>query len=283
MGGIMGGGGGDGPDPPDYMALSQQQHELDRQNANEITRANRPDQYDALGNSITWTQGPDGSWQQHQNYTPEVLQQFTGQVANANRANDIYGGLLNRMGNQQPFQGPDMPTFDVSNGDAVANSMYESAMSRLRPEQQREQQNEIARMRLQGLDPRSEAYDAQRNRTLLSQGDVNAKLALDSVGAGYKTALDMYGAQLRGQSQDWGQRYKEYNLPWEQAGKAAQLAGDRYIPSMPGFAAATGYNAQDVIGAANADYNARMANNNSQNDKMGGMFGAGMDVVGGFM
>lgn len=55
------GGGGKGAKSakaPDYTALAQQQGAINQKTAQQLTEANRPNQYDPFGNSITWSQGP---------------------------------------------------------------------------------------------------------------------------------------------------------------------------------------------------------------------------------
>jgi len=53
----MGGGkGGSKASTPDYTALAQQQGQINQQTAQQLTAANRPNQVDAFGNSITWSQ-----------------------------------------------------------------------------------------------------------------------------------------------------------------------------------------------------------------------------------
>lgn len=51
-----GGKGAKSAKAPDYMALAQQQGAINQQTAQQLTQANRPNQYDAFGNSITWNQ-----------------------------------------------------------------------------------------------------------------------------------------------------------------------------------------------------------------------------------
>jgi len=54
----MGGGkGGSKASTPDYTALAKQQGQINQDTAQQLTQANRPNQYDAFGNSITWSQG----------------------------------------------------------------------------------------------------------------------------------------------------------------------------------------------------------------------------------
>lgn len=56
-----GGKGSKSAKTPDYSALAIQQADLNKQAAMDLTALNRPNQYDAFGNSITW----------NQSYTPE--------------------------------------------------------------------------------------------------------------------------------------------------------------------------------------------------------------------
>lgn len=51
-----GGKGGKSAKAPDYTALANQQAQLNMQAAQQLTAANRPNQYDAFGNSVTWSQ-----------------------------------------------------------------------------------------------------------------------------------------------------------------------------------------------------------------------------------
>lgn len=53
-----GGKGSKSAKAPDYTALAQQQGQINKETARELTAANRPNQYDAFGNSITWSQTP---------------------------------------------------------------------------------------------------------------------------------------------------------------------------------------------------------------------------------
>lgn len=51
-----GGKGAKSAKAPDYTALAQQQGQINQQTAQQLTAANRPNQYDPFGNSITWSQ-----------------------------------------------------------------------------------------------------------------------------------------------------------------------------------------------------------------------------------
>lgn len=266
------------PDIPDYEALARTQAEEDRKTANELTAANRPNQFDPMGNSVTWSQDPTtGAWTQNQQWAPGVKQQFEGQIANANQAGQLQGGLIQQLLRQGTFSGPDMPTLEY--GQEAADSAYRLMTDRLIPQQQRDVSSAENKLRMQGLQPGTQAYDTAMRNLLTSQGDVLASAADRAFLTGGQYGLDKYKAELVGQSQDWTQGMKEYTLPWEQAAQAGNMAADRYIPNMPGFGTATGYNPRDIVGPANATYNAKMGQYNSGQDKKGGLLSAGGNIM----
>lgn len=109
-----------------------------------------------------------------------------------------YGG--GQWGGSQGGWGGDIPAFDRSQGDRVAQDYYDSAMMRLRPEQEKQREALDVKLRLQGLQPGTEAYNRAMQNQMISTGDVYAKLGLDSTGMGYQTASDIYGQNLTRQN-----------------------------------------------------------------------------------
>lgn len=103
-------------------------------------------------------------------------------------------------GGAPSYGGGDLPAFDRSQGDRVAQDYYDSAMSRLRPEQEKQRESLDVKLRLQGLQPGTEAYNRAMQNQMTSTGDVYAKLGLDSTGMGYTTASDIYGRNLTRQN-----------------------------------------------------------------------------------
>jgi hypothetical protein len=283
MGGIsdfLTGGKSKSPDAPDYSALAKEQAQLDQETANKLTQANRPNQYDPMGNAVEWQQDPTtGAWTQRQKWSPEVMQQYQNQLRNSGQASDLAYQQMGLAGQQGPFQSLDMPTYDANSGREVADAHYGLMTDRLIPQQERDLQSMTNRLRMQGLEPGTRAYDTAMRNLTTSQGDVLSGAADRSTIAGYQEARDRYKAQLAGQGQDWSQSMAEYKLPWDLAGRAGQMATDRYIPTMPGFSSATGYNPEDRLGAANANYQAQMGQYNSGQDKKGGTIGAGMNML----
>jgi len=317
------------PAAPDYAALQQSDALANRQTANEITRWNRPTQIDAYGNTINWTQDGAGNWTQSQSLNPwfqmaqtnafntfansaqDLANQGQFQAPSYDMANNRYWEALSN-GNFDPNAYGTIGEFDRSQGDKVAQDMYESSMSRLRPDQARTQEALDVKLRQQGLQPGTEAYNRAMQNEMTSQGDVNAKLALDSTGAGYNAAMGIYNTNLAGQGQrfnqglegynantdqDWkafqaamgsqqqqyNQALQNYSLPMERAQAAAQLFSQAPGGQWQGFSGATGYNPADMTGAAQAGYQAKMGNANASAGKKNSMLGAGTSLGGAFL
>lgn len=279
----MGGGkGGKKAKAPDYTALAIQQGEQDRATANAITQANRPTQNDGLGNSISWTQNGN-NWTQNVNYSPEVRQGLMNQIANQQQAQGLYSDALSRMGERGEFSSADMPTYDLSSGREVADATYNSVMDRALPQQQRDVEAFTNRLRQQGLQPGTEAFDRAMRNLTTSQADANNLAAQNATLAGYDEARQRYLAQLKGQGQQFQQDYSSYMLPSQEASVANALAGSAYTPQFAGFSSATGYQPADLLGAAQAQYSAKMGSQNANNAMKGGLLQSGMGMVGSFM
>lgn len=351
------GGGGDMPSTPDYAYLAQLQAQLDKQAAREQTAMNRVNQY-AYGGSINWAQDANGNWYQYNNLSPEIQKSIDYQVQANQQAN---AGLMGRMANlnqqgsfNRPamprYEGsaspltnvalpeynptalniPGMPTYDPSSGKAVSDATYKLMTDRLLPQQQKDTAALTNRLRLQGLQPGTQAFDdAMRNLTT-SQGDVLSGAANQATVTGYQEARDRYLAQLQGQGQQFGQNLQaseeqrnrylaqlqgkgqqfsqnmqiydeerqryltqlqaqqqdyaqqlaQYEMPWQQAAQMAQLAGGTsYSPTFGSVPTATGYSPQDVLGAGNASYNAKMGQYNSGQQKKGNTLGTGAQIA----
>lgn len=280
----MGGGKGKSKKAkaPDYTALAIQQGEQDRLTANAITQANRPTQNDGLGNSITWYQNGN-NWTQNVNYSPEVRQGLMNQIENQQSAQGLYADALQRMGAQGEFTTTDMPVYDQASGKAVADATYRSVMDRALPQQQRDVEGLTNRLRQQGLQPGTEAFDRAMRNLMTSQADANNLASQNATLAGYDEARQRYLAELKGQGQQFQQDYSAYMLPSQQASVANALAGSAYTPQFAGFSSATGYQPADLLGAAQAQYSAQMGSQNANNAMKGGLLQSGMGMVGSFM
>lgn len=324
------GGKSKAPKAPDYSGLAKSDAEQQRITANELTRANRPTQIDAQGNRMDWSQDAAGNWTQKETLNPEAA------AGNAAMQTELYKRMA-AAGAQPGFKPPDtlkysdatggylydamnqagpIANFDANTGKAVADAMYESSMSRLRPENERTQSSIDNKLRQQGLQPGTEAYDRAMKNLMTSQGDVTSKLALDSTGAGYQSAMDMYRTALEGQGQRFSQEAsineqnrarqgQRYDQSAGNAGRRMQEQGQRFNQALTtsqapmneamgyqqlfagrpgsqfqGFSGATGYNPASMTNAAQNTYNAKMGAANASAGKNNNLLQTGATLGG---
>lgn len=271
------------PDPPDYTALAQQQGNDSYKIAKDVTAWNRPTQIDQYGNKLSWSQDKGGNWTQ---------QVSLGGISKDSQERDFWtrtsaalglGDALNQARSRTPFKPGAMPTYDEKSGKAVSDATYQSVMDRERPQQQRDLSALGTQLRQQGLQPGTEAYDRAIRNMMTSQGDVNAQAANKATIAGYDEARQRYMSQLQGNAQGFGQQLAAYNQPMQDAAAYSALKGGAINPSFSGFSGATGYNPADLLGAANANYQAQMGGVNSNNAKKGSTLGSGLGFAGSMM
>lgn len=279
--------GGKAPKAPDYAKLAKTDAEEQRKTAEMITGWNRPNQTDIYGNTLTWNRDANGNWSQTASLSPQLKAQqdailggyfnnmsnlgaqgaFSApdQLAYSNFAKSAGapgGGSFNFGGGSgvspsfekiNKFTNTVAPVGDFSReqGDRVAADMFESAMSRLRPENQRSTDALDLKLRQQGLQPGTEAYNRAMQNMTTSQGDVTAKLGLDSTAAGYNAARDIYASKLAGQGQNFSQALQSYQTNLARQGQlgqqslgAANVAAQNAATSMQGKIAAGQLQAQ---------------------------------------
>jgi len=342
-----GGKGAKAPKAPDYAALAEQQGKINKETAQYLTEANRANQVDAFGNTITWNQEADprvaahqqsirdaqnmvvgqvypgtdglplteagkqkyiaaaqkaaadygagnGKWTQTQTMSPEIKAYWDKYLADSSKASSRYGDVLNEF--LGGYQTPDDFTYQALkaysdpefNGTDVANALYGSIMDRGRVEQQRESDALDTKLRLQGLVPGSEAYNRAMQNLMTSQNDANLLASQQATLAGANEGRQKYASYLSGQNQGYNQALGTYttnrNQPLQElAGMAGIASGQPYTPSFPNYSAATGYQPTDLVGAANAQYNASANKANASNSKKGSMLGAGASLGGAFL
>lgn len=241
------------PKAPNYEQLAKQEADQSYKIAQDVTRWNRPTQIDPYGNKISWTQDAKGNWTQQQTLNPQFKEaqnrglsgynQAMGQAqaaaqrgfkapeafklaaprdqAGTERALDVAGA-----GNFTNTAGA-IGNFDRTQGDKVARDMYESVMGRARPEQQRQQAALDVKLRQQGLQPGTEAYNRAMQNMLTAHGDVATQAGLNATQAGYNTARDIYNTNLGGQGQRFQQLADTYGINQAQDWRAFE--GERSL------------------------------------------------------
>lgn len=257
------------PKAPDYAALANQQAALDRQ-AWEQQLVGQEDMY----GSSSWVKDPVTGKYTQKNVMSEDLQQQHG------TAQDLFTKYQDQLVGQGEFQGPDQVVYDPNSGQMAADAFYESGMSRLRPEQERADEAMTVKLRQQGLQPGTEAFDRAKQNLLRAQGDVTSKLALDSKVLGGQEARANYASALAGQQQNYNQDLQDYQMPWTQASDSLNMWNSlRQGPS--GYSPSGSYGAADIAGAGQKQFESQMAKVNQGNSKKGSTANAAGGIMGG--
>jgi hypothetical protein len=300
------------PPPPDYKGLAEQQATINQQVNQEQTVANRPTQVNPYG-QLQWKQDPEtGQWTQTETWDPRIQQLTDQQIAQQGKQQGNIAGLLASQGQglnapqAQGFQQQDLgmgqfssdvlknlPKYDPATGEAFSKRFSESLLARVRPEQAEAKSQMETKLRLQGLQPGTEAYNRAYQNLLTSQGDVNAQAQLQGMLAGAGEARSVYGTQLEGalaraaeernlygtqlgsalqrsqdrqsqyatgsagQQQQFQQAMQKYLLPYQTAQATQGLISDsagQFRPTYQGFSGSNSYQGADMMGAAQQQY-----------------------------
>jgi hypothetical protein len=263
------------PKVPDYVPLAAQQAASQNQQLQLQTEANRPDQQTAFG-SLKWSQDPaSGRWTQTEQLSPEQQAALTG-------AQGVQSTAMGRLGAQGEWGGgPAMPEYDQMSGEKHGQRLAESLMARIRPQQQQQQSQMQTKLRLQGLQPGTAAYDRAYQNMLTSHGDVGAQAELQGMLAGAQESRDIYNTQLGGQRQGYEQSMQNYMMPWQQASMAQGLVGGVKTPGFQGFNQAGMGEGNRIMDATQQgyaqqqqNYNTQMASRDAQKQALGSLGGA---------
>lgn len=157
------------PQPPDYKGAAEAQGAASAASTATQTAANRPNQSNAFGANVGWTQGPDGQWHQSQSFGGPM-----GQAA-AGLQQQLFG-----------LGGPmDWSQFGkVQDGSAATDQAYGQAVSRLDPEWQQRETQMRSRLANQGLDPNSEAARGAQRQFDQGRNDAYGSARAQAVGLG---------------------------------------------------------------------------------------------------
>lgn len=295
----MGGGKSKAPAAPNYEKLAQNEAVENRKTAQELTAWNRPTQNNPFG-QVSWDRqvsyspeqeaerrkltkqmnkyspgsaqykqyqqrlnaitGTD-NWTQNETWDPRIMEGYD-KLFEAQKG--AYEGLPGAFEG-----GPAMPQYDEAYRKQYEQDMYDSVMNRARPEQERQQAQFTTRLRQQGLQPGTEAFDRAMQNMMTSHGDVNTQAALQARMEGGNQARQEYTTALQGQNQAYGQAKDIWGSAFDRAGAVQGLMGGQYRPTFQGFSGATGYNPADMMGAANAGYQSKMGEYNAGQQKKG--------------
>ena len=249
---IFGGGGSSAPAVPDYTGAAKETAAGNLAAAQAATAANRVNQNTAYG-GLNYTQsGTDAQGNPTWTATQSVAPGLQGAVETSQQ------NVSNQYAN--PFTGGNLPSYGIDPGQSYSNAI----MSRLAPTQEHQAAMSDQQLANQGIMPGSEAYNNAKRLLAQSQND---QLTSAIVG-GMQTGL-------QANQQQYGQNLLNYNNPLANALSIKSLATPNYInPTSQQTTAGP-----DLTSAAQATYNANLANYNAQNamnaNQMGGLFGLG--------
>ena len=171
------------PKPLDPQKVATQASAQNLKDAYTQTAFNRPNQTDAFGNSVSWSQtGTDA------NGNPIFSQQNS-----LGGAGQMYAGGLANLGSQYFDAVGNQP--DLSS-NAAFDKAYGYATANLEPRFDRARQQQETQLRNQGLDPTSEAYKSSMNDLALQQNEARNNLVTGLQGQLFNQGLSARQQQL---------------------------------------------------------------------------------------
>lgn len=281
---------------PDFEKQALLQAEIDRQNTLEQNLANRPRQTDMFGNVLDYTYDPaTKKWTQTNTLDPRVKRLTDAALGNAGaqakklaalqgrkdfqtvKGGHLYKGMKNTVG-----------MFNPNAGNVYGNRVANELLRRARPEQAIDRSQMETKLRLQGLQPGTEAYDRAYKNLLVAQGDVNAQARMQGYMAGHDLATQNYNTRLQGylglsrndmsqyqtmmqgQNQMNDQAYKQYMSPYDTMAEQQTLNQGMWTPFQPHYAefgTAAGSTPADTYGASIDAYTAKQQAENDRRQR----------------
>lgn len=276
---LYGGGKGSSPPAPDYTSAANATAAGNLEAAKYATNANRINQYTPYGD-LTYKYKPQldasgketgAGWEQTVNLTPEAQRALDNQLA----LNTKYGEVANIGFDKarEIFENPGLDTSMLPDRAInVGQTAQEAILSRLNPQLQ--QQDEALRTRLanQGISLGSDAYNREINLQAQRANDLQMQAALQGIN------LDQANRSAALQEQAYLQD-RPLNLI-----NALRSGNQVSAPQFQQFAQQATTQGPDMLGAAQAQYNAQLnaanAQNASSSGMLGGLLGVGMGIAG---
>jgi hypothetical protein len=173
--------------------------------ANQQLWANRPNQQNAFGSNIQWTQGPDGRWTQQQS--------FGGPMGNL--AFSLQGQAANAM--SRPFDLSALPSMQSGEGarNQAIESAYSQASSRLDPQWNQRQNALHSQLINQGLDPNSEAYKNSMGDFGRDRNDAYTSAMNSAVMQGTAAGDSVFRNSLAGRQQGLSEMLRQRQQPMQ--------------------------------------------------------------------
>lgn len=258
------------PKAPDYKGAAEATAASNQQSLEWQTQANRPDIYTPWG-SETWSRDANNNWTQSIQLSPDQQAALASQQEIQNKQSELAGGLRDKVAStfSKDFNAPQLstytnglpsinsnfsgfndgsqinlnaPKFNQDYADKATQAAYDKQMALIRPQQMQDTKRMDETLRLQGLQPGTEAYNNAAQNLSRTQDQQTSQAANDAILTGSEIANRNYASELAGYGagndaigQQFGQALAGYgaNQQAQQAGNqsAAQsydIAKDRY-------------------------------------------------------
>jgi hypothetical protein len=275
----MGGGGflGLGPAPsapaaPDYRAAAQETAAGNLDAARAATAANRVNQVTPYGNLDYSISGTDPYGNPTWTATTSLSDVGQQLLNNQNAASLGLGGTINAaLGRVQSTMGEEFNPNLPSTGFDPGQSYQDAYMQRLAPQLEQSRESMQARLANQGVAPGTQAYENAMRQQAQREND----LLLGATTQGF-------GVGSQANQQAFNQAMTKYNMPLNTL-SALRSGSQVQNPSFVNSAQQATTGGADILGAAQMGYNAQMGDFNAKqaaqqsfNQGLMGLAGAGI-------
>ena len=253
---------------PNFTGAAEQQAAGNLSGAQTATTANRIDQYNPYG-SLTYQQGPGGTWSQTMSLTPEqqqLLSQYQGLGTAFGQAGQ---GALDAYAQIDPTGGFQP---NVQGMQQVGDALYGAATSRLDPQWQQRQSMQDTQLYNQGLRPGGEAYTNAKRDMNFAQNDAYQQARAQALAGATQSQRDLFGMgqQASNTAANQALAFRGQTLPTQ---PNFQNYYQQQATTGPNYLGALGEQYQGQLDMYNADVS-------RQNAMLQGLYGLGTGILG---
>lgn len=199
---------------------------------------------------------------------------FDAQNAAAGRVNETMG---------QGFDMSQLPSAgSVYDPNLATNNAADLIMQRMNPDLDRQQEALRAQLANQGITQGSAAYNTAMGQFGQQRNDALTQAQLQGIGLGMQQQGMQFNQSQQGRQQAMAEQSYLRSLPLNEL-NALRTGNQVSMPQFPGFAQQATTGGADMLGAANAGYQAQLGAYNAQQAQSGGMMGGLFGLGGGIL
>ena len=168
--------------------------------------------------------------------------------------------MMDQAAAQGNFLAPEQLQFDPEGYKKYGDDIYANAMSRVKPEQEHEAAAMHTRLRQQGLQPGTAAYDRAMKNLMTSQGDVKAQAALQARVQGQDAYIKDNAAANMQRNTNVGEDRQAWEDPLDRAVQFGAANQGVQNTTLPGYGtAAAAQSGIDMVGLQQSKNQAKAA------------------------